>query len=117
MQTWNELSEIEQLLCIYSDCFKEAHGFRPRHPVDGWTVQDFNEAIAACSEIAQQQMEAENAAEIRNIQKVEETIIKLISYGAENRETAIKWLADAEDVDGDMDYLCYKLGIPYKYFG
>lgn len=30
-RTWNELSEVEQLQEIYSDTYKSAYGFRPRH--------------------------------------------------------------------------------------
>ena len=29
-RTWDELSEAEQLMCIYSDTHKDAYGFRPR---------------------------------------------------------------------------------------
>ena len=31
MTTWNELTEAEQLHCIYSDNHKDVFGFRPRH--------------------------------------------------------------------------------------
>ena len=44
--------------------------------------------------------------------RVEETI----ALGAKNRETAIKWIHDAEDTDNDDEYLCYRLGLPYTYF-
>lgn len=30
-RTWDELSEVEQLQCIYSDVHKDVYGFRPRH--------------------------------------------------------------------------------------
>ena len=30
-RTWDELSEVEQLQCVYSDVHKDVYGFRPRH--------------------------------------------------------------------------------------
>ncbi len=30
-RTWDELSEVEQLQCIYSEVHKDVYGFRPRH--------------------------------------------------------------------------------------
>ena len=29
-RTWDQLSKLEQLQCIYSDTYKEHYGFRPR---------------------------------------------------------------------------------------
>ena len=39
-RTWDELSEVEQLQEIYSDVYKSAYGFRPRHA----TTEQWNSA-------------------------------------------------------------------------
>jgi hypothetical protein len=36
--------------------------------------------------------------------------------GARNRETALKWIMDASNANGDWEYLCHELGLPYSYF-
>jgi len=29
---------------------------------------------------------------------------------------ALRWIHEAEDTGGDNEYLCYTLGLPYRYF-
>jgi hypothetical protein len=36
--------------------------------------------------------------------------------GAKDRATAMRWIHEAEDTQGDDDYLAYTLGLPYQYF-
>lgn len=62
-------------------------------------------------------MEREQDAEAAAAVEVEKTIAKLIGMGAADRDAAIRWLADAEGTGGDLDYLCYSLGLKYGYFG
>lgn len=100
----------------YSDFHKEAYGFRPRHSTSHWTLEmfkrEFEELNRAC--------EANEAAEKKAISVIEAKITQLIELGAKDRKTAIKWLADGEQLNPndnyDMDYLCYQLGVPYGYF-
>ena len=40
----------------------------------------------------------------------------LLSSGAQDREMALRWIHEAEGSDGDDEYLCYLLGLPYRYF-
>ena len=35
-RSWDELSELEQLQCIYSDDYKDVYGFRPRLCASKW---------------------------------------------------------------------------------
>ena len=116
-KSWEEMSELEQLACEFSDFYKEAHGFRPRHvDVSEWTVAEFHsefvELARVCKENAEARKEAEAAAAVR----FEARIADLIASGAGNRATAIRWVAEAEEVNGDMDYLCFLLGLDYGYF-
>ena len=58
---------------------------------------------------------------VKFCKRIEDTI----KTGAGNRETALRWIMDADlggvDVDaananGDWEYLCYLNGLPYGYF-
>jgi hypothetical protein len=35
---------------------------------------------------------------------------------AQNRETAVRWIHQAEGTDGDNERLCYELNLPFGYF-
>ena len=44
-RTWEELSEVERLQCLYSDRYKEVNGFRPRFMERGqWTSAEWLKA-------------------------------------------------------------------------
>ena len=46
----------------------------------------------------------------------EDRIKDVISIGAGNRETAIRWIFQADKLDPrDYSYACYKLNVPYSY--
>ena len=49
------------------------------------------------------------------ISKFEETIKLVCESGAGDRETALRWLMEASEADGDWDYFCYLNGIPCGY--
>lgn len=123
MRTWEQLTELEQLHTIYSDMHKEAHGFRPRHSVSDWTVEDFEKEFETLSKISEENAREEAIAEQKAIESVEAAIAGLIAKGAKSREQAIQWMAQAEGAVFenallfDPDYLCYLLGVPYGYFG
>jgi hypothetical protein len=36
--------------------------------------------------------------------------------GAKDREMAMRWIHEAEGSNGDDEYLCFLLGLPYRYF-
>lgn len=44
--TWDELSELQQLQCIYSDDYKDRYNFRPRPTPEQWNdVQWLKDSI------------------------------------------------------------------------
>lgn len=116
MRTWEQLTELEQLESTYSDMHKEAFGFRPRMGDTPPTVEVMKRAIDQLVPILNERVEEEQAAEAAAVVELEAKIVKLISMGAANREAAIRWIADSEEVNGDLNYLCYLLGVPYGYF-
>ena len=117
-KSWEEMSELEQLSCTFWDFYKEAHGVRPRHVnTSGWTVEDYRREFEVLSSIS-----AANAAQRRSDQEraahdLEVRIQSLMGCGAKDREMAIRWLDEAHESDGDLEYLCFLLGVDYGYFG
>lgn len=111
-----DLTPLEEALSYYSDFHKDTYGFRPRN-MAGWTLEDFERETEALRPIYEANCRAEAAAEAAAVVQLEATIAKLIGMGAADRAAAIRWIAEGEDVGSDMEYLCYKLGVPYGYFG
>jgi hypothetical protein len=56
-----------------------------------------------------------DAQEASAVVRFEARIVDLIAIGAKDRTMAIRWIAEAEDCDSDMSYLCFCLGLPYQY--
>jgi hypothetical protein len=105
---------------IVSDLHKEAYGFRPH---SGWWVNwnvasdDGKQAIwndlLESQEAEFQEHEKRQAAAI---QKFEALVTLTIGAGAADRETALRWIMEGSEANGDWEYLCYLQGLPYQYF-
>ena len=116
-KTWNELSRKEQLECIFWDAYKDAYGFRPRgHNISTMTEQELEHEISELAQITERNQKQEELEQQEAITRFEKRVQETIAWGAKNRETAIKWIHEAEDTDNDDEYLCYRLGLPYTYF-
>jgi hypothetical protein len=50
-----------------------------------------------------------------NIKRFEARVASIIELGARDRAMALRWIHEAEDTDGDDEYLCYRVGVPYGY--
>ena len=108
---------IESYQQVYSDYHKEAHGVRPRHDTSSWTLEDWKSTFDVLSQICQENALREQQEQHQAAWEFEErTIPSLIAKGAKDRETAIRWLLDAEQTT-DKDYLCFCLGLEYGYLG
>jgi len=115
--TWEELSPMDQAQCIYWDLYKDVYGFRPRGiDTSAWTLADFRKELDFLEQelaIAEsQRVAAENIA----AHDFEMRIQSLMMAGAKDREMALRWTHEAEGSDGDDEYLCYLVGLPYGYF-
>lgn len=112
-----DLTLLEQLQSIHWDAYKDAHGVRPRHvDTSTWTVQDFEAELVSLGEVSDRAEVERLASEAEAAVVLEARIGDLRDIGAEDRATAISWIADAEGAQGDMDYLCFLLGLRYGYF-
>jgi hypothetical protein len=115
--TWEQMSDLEQAQCQYWDMYKDAYGVRPRGvDTTKWTLADFDAEFKLLGEIIKQEDIARKAAETEAIEKFEKHVTDTICMGARDRETALRWIMDASNANGDWEYLCYDLGLPYQYF-
>ena len=110
-----EYTHIEELEMIYSEMYKDVHGFKHRS-IKFTSVEEGEAALAKLGILLEDEMKNQEEAEKAAIVKFEALILNVISSGAKTRETAIRWLTD-EEVESDMEYLAYKHGLPYGYFG
>lgn len=116
-QTWEEMSNKEQLECIFWDAYKDAYGIRPRH-VDfkSMSEEDLCKQIDHLEVVIKQNSEQRKEAEKRAISEFEALVNRTIETGAKNRETALRWIMEGSECGGDWDYLCYMNGLPFGYF-
>ena len=88
-----------------SDLFKDVNGFRPRgYKFNEWSNQELEDFVNDLIEVSEKQAAEERAWENKAINDV-------ISVGADDKETALRWLdqADAYFMYGDDEF--YEDGI------
>lgn len=69
------------------------------------------------SKAATEVVENEKKEEELRVKEFEIRIINTIKSGASDRDTAIKWILQSEELDTTNDYgqICYNLGLPYSW--
>jgi hypothetical protein len=116
-KSWEEMSALEQAQCTYWDMYKDAYGVRPRGiDTSTWTLEDFDAEFEVLGKAIDREEADRKEREAEAMTKFEARVADLIGSGAGDRETAIRWIHDAEDTNGDEEYLCYCVGLPYGYF-
>ena len=116
-KSWEELTTLEQYSSIYWDMYKDAFGIRPRGiDTSSWTEADFLAEFKELGEIIDREEKIRVAAQENAIFSFEKRVDDLIFSGAKDRATAMRWIHEAENTNGDDEYLCYTLGLPYQYF-
>ena len=116
-KSWDELSELEQAQATYWDMYKDAYGVRPRGiDTSTWTLETFLKEFAYLGRVIEREEISRKEAETEATVVFEQRIYTLIHAGAKDRATAIRWIHEAEDTNGDDDYLAWTLGLPYQYF-
>jgi len=116
-KAWEDMSELEQCRETYSDMYKDAYGFRPRF-VDTslWTLDQYEAELEFLGKKIERQIAQEREEQQDAILEFEDRVLQLIGLGAGNRETALRWIDEADGSNGDMEYLCFMNGLPYGYF-
>ena len=116
-KTWEEMSTVEQMACQFWDMYKDAHGFRPRHiDTSGWTEQEFEQEFKELAQVIERENILRNDIQARASHAFEMRMLSLLQMGAKDRAMALRWVHEAEESNGDDEFLCYLLDLPYGYF-
>lgn len=105
------VTEKQQLLSDISDLHKDVYGFRP----DGYndcSMSELESILAVLIEDANEQAEHEELLEQEAIVEFEQRVSDLLQAGANDRQTAIRWLSDGIDSIGELEWM---FGVPYGY--
>ena len=96
----NNQEQFEDTLMWVSDLFKDVNGFRPRgYNFHEWSFQELADFVTDLMALNIEQVEQER-------EYVNKAIEDVVSVGAGERETALRWLdqADAYFMYGDDDF-------------
>jgi len=105
---------------LFSDLYKEVHGFRPRYHYFYEANEDAKQVIWDSLLLEhEREMHNDKAREKEAVQDFERQINLCISHGAKNRTEAVAWIIDSLNLDAiDLMYggekLCYELGLPFS---
>ena len=108
---------------IVSDLHKDARGWRPSEYFwETWEVASDEEKQeiwdGLCNEL-NLEMERERKAEKQAVAEFEKQIARNLSYGAADRQQAIRWIVESLDPSEiDLRYggswVCWELGLPFS---
>ena len=116
-KTWEEMTVLEQYACQYWDMYKDAYNVRPRGiDTSSWTEAKFEAEFVQLAKTIDANYKEQLAAEEIAKHDFEMRVLSLLQTGAKDREMAMRWIHEAEGSDGDDEYLCFLLGLPYRYF-
>ena len=115
-KSWDEYTPLEKAACTWWDMYKDAYNFRPRGvDTSAWMLKDFEREMEVLQFVIQRNEAQRLVNEDAAIQDFEARIAKIIALGARDRAMALRWIHEAEGSDGDDEYLCYCVGVPYGY--
>jgi hypothetical protein len=109
------MTELEELESIYCEMYKDVYGMKARW----YRAESVEQARADIARLEEELILSEKARiedEARAVVKFCKRIEDTIKAGAGNRETALRWIMEADDARGDWEFLCYLNGLPYGYF-
>jgi len=116
-KTWEEMTVLEQYSCQFWDMYKDAYGVRPRGiDTSSWSESDFEAEFVSLSRTIDANYKEQLEQEERAMHDFEMRMLGLLQTGAKDRAMALRWIHEAEGTGGDDEYLCYTLGLPYRYF-
>ena len=116
-KSWEEMTVLEQYACQFWDMYKDAYGVRPRGiDTTEWTEEQFEAEFVQLSKTIDANYQEQLIAEEKATIDFEMRVQNLMTSGAKSYEMAIRWIHEAEGSDGDEEYLCFLVGLPYGYF-
>ena len=116
-KSWEEMSTLEQYACQFWDMYKDAYNVRPRGiDTSAWTEAEFEAEFVRLSKTIDENYKEQMAQEEVAKHDFEMRMLSLLQTGAKDRDMAMRWIHEAEGSNGDDEYLCFLLGLPYRYF-
>lgn len=116
-----EAKDLYMIAGMYSDAYKDAHGFRPRQGISpdttNWTYDDYVDAIEKLEPIISAEIDYEKEQERKAIVEFESEVSKFLStVPYSNRESAVSYVISkvVEDWMDDHD-IKFQLGLPHYY--
>jgi hypothetical protein len=111
------LTRIEELQSIFWDMYKDAYGVRPRGvDTSNWDEATFEAEFNYLQDLIAKSEQGRKIAEQEATVAFEQRVQDLYACGAKDREMALRWIHEAEGSNGDDEFLCYLVGLPYRYF-
>ena len=105
-----QLTELEELEGIYCEMHKDVYGVKAR-----WYRAESVEQARKDIDVLQAALEVQMEQDKKYQQEAIAAFEALVrTYGG--IETAKRWQHQAYGTDGDDEFLCYHLGLPYGYF-
>jgi len=106
---------------LISDLHKDVYGYRPSESFySRWKAYTDHEKQGVwdslCADL-EKELAYEEKAKEQAKELMEARIEELMEIGAQDREQAIRWIMQAEQITGEYGYeeLEYHLGLPYGY--
>jgi len=117
LKSWEEMTVLEQMACQFWDMYKDAYGVRPRGiDTAAWDEATFEAEFNYLQDLIAKNEQEREIAEREATQTFEQRIQELYACGAKDRAMALRWIHEAEGSNGDDEFLCYLVGLPYRYF-
>jgi len=116
-KSWEEMSTLEQYSCQFWDMYKDAYGVRPRGiDTAAWDEATFEAEFNYLQDLIAKNEQERKVAEHEATVAFEQRMQELYACGAKDRAMALRWVHEAEGSNGDDEFLCYLVGLPYRYF-
>jgi hypothetical protein len=117
LKSWEEMSTLEQYSCQFWDMYKDAYGVRPRGiDTAAWDEATFEAEFNYLQDLIAKNEQEREIAEREATVAFEQRMQDLYACGAKDRAMALRWIHEAEGSNGDDEFLCYLVGLPYRYF-
>ena len=112
----NDAAILERYATEFWSLYKYAYNVRPRWiDTSTWTKAEFEDEFVRLNQMIESNAKEQAIAEIEAIEKFDIRLQALLTAGAHDVGMAIAWIHEAEGTEGDNDYLCYTLNLPYNY--
>ena len=116
-KSWEEMTTVEQYACQFWDMYKDAYGVRPRGvDTSNWDEATFEAEFNYLQDLIAKNEQERKISEQEAAHDFEMRVLSLLQTGAKDREMALRWIHEAEGSNGDNEFLCYLVGLPYGYF-